>query len=165
MFAGVADAATAPMLAAIRSRMPGVPVYASGGMLAREPEAPIRGAPERVEALTPILPPSALGRGSRHLLARLRAAGAASGPESIYGYEAMRLVLAAVARGGRDRERVIAAALRYRERRLRVGIRAHPAHGRRGGSSASPCTCSPAAASPSSGRFPDRAVKRRFSPR
>ena len=127
VFAGVADAATAPMLAAIRSRMPGVPVYASGGMLARGPEGPIRGAPERVEALTPILPPSVLGRSSRRLLTRLRAAGAASGPEAIYGYEAMRLVLAAVTRGGRDRERVIAAALRYRERDSALGpVRMRP---------------------------------------
>jgi branched-chain amino acid transport system substrate-binding protein len=116
VFAGVADAATAPMLAAIDSRLPGVPVYATGGMLARELDPPIRRAPARVIALTPILPQSELGRGGRRLLERLRAAGAASRPEALYGYEAMRLVLAAIARGGRDRERVIAAALRYRER-------------------------------------------------
>jgi ABC-type branched-subunit amino acid transport system substrate-binding protein len=48
-------------------------------------------------------------------------AAAAARPEALYGYEAMRLVLDAVAEGGRDREQVIRAALRIRERDSSLG--------------------------------------------
>ena len=43
-------------------------------------------------------------------------------PEAVYGYEAMRLVLDAVAEGGRDRERVIDAAMRIRDRTSPLGV-------------------------------------------
>ena len=113
MFAGVADTAIAPMLAAIRSRMPGVPVYASGGMLAREPGADPRRTRARRGA-HPDPAPIRARRRSRRLLARLRAAGAASGPEAVYGYgrcgSCSRPSHAAAATAS-----VIAAALRYRE--------------------------------------------------
>ena len=88
---GVAGRGTIPMLVAIDDRLPGVPLLAASGMLA------IRGlalppGPERIEAVAPALPPERAG------------------------HEAMRLVLDAVAAGGRDRRRVIAAGLRLGRR-------------------------------------------------
>jgi branched-chain amino acid transport system substrate-binding protein len=88
---GVAGRGTIPMLVAIDDELPGVPLLAASGMLA------IRGlalppGPTRIEAVGPVLP---------HTRA---------------GYQAMRLVLDAVAAGGRDRRRVIAAGLRLGRR-------------------------------------------------
>ena len=88
--AGVAGRATGRLLAAIDARLPGVPLYASSGILARS--APVPAAPELVEAL------------------------AAEPPPEQAGYEAMRLVLAAVDSGSRDRRRVIEAGLRLARR-------------------------------------------------
>jgi branched-chain amino acid transport system substrate-binding protein len=88
---GVAGRGTIPMLVALNDEMPGVPLIASSGMLA--------------------LPQLALPPGS----GRIEAVGPALSAERA-GYEAMRLVLDAVARGGRDRRRVIAAALRLGRR-------------------------------------------------
>jgi branched-chain amino acid transport system substrate-binding protein len=82
----VAGRGTIPMLVAIGARMPGVPVLASSGILAL-PELPLPPEPEHVEAVGPAL-----------------------GPERA-GHEAMRLVLDAIERGGRDRRRVIAAGV------------------------------------------------------
>ena len=84
--AGVAGRGTGRLLAAIDSQLPGVPLYAASGILARS--APVPAAPERVEAAAPEPPPEQAG------------------------YEAMRLVLAAIEEGGRDRRRVIAAGMR-----------------------------------------------------
>ena len=57
LYAGVAGSGTGRLLAAIDSGMPGVPVYAASGILARD--APIPAAPERVEAVGPRLSPGA----------------------------------------------------------------------------------------------------------
>jgi branched-chain amino acid transport system substrate-binding protein len=86
LHAGVASGGTGRMLAAIDSRMPGVPVYAGSGILARA--VPVPAAPGRVEAVGPALAPERAG------------------------YLAMRLVLDAIEAGGRDRRRVIEAGLR-----------------------------------------------------
>ena len=80
----VAGRGTIPMLVAIGDRLPGEPVLASSGILAL-PELAPPPEPERLEAVGPAI-----------------------GPERA-GYEAMRLVLDAIERGGRDRRRVIAA--------------------------------------------------------
>jgi branched-chain amino acid transport system substrate-binding protein len=82
----VASRGTIPMLVAIGARMPEVPVFASSGILAL-PELAPPPEPEDLEAVGPAL-----------------------GPERA-GHAAMRLVLDAVERGGRDRRRVIAAGL------------------------------------------------------
>jgi branched-chain amino acid transport system substrate-binding protein len=88
---GVAGPETVPLLAALDELLPGVPILASSGMLASPGGAlpPLSGG---IEAVGPIV-------------SRERA-----------GYDAMRLVLRAVARGGRDRGRVIAAARELSER-------------------------------------------------
>jgi branched-chain amino acid transport system substrate-binding protein len=82
----VAGRGTIPLLVAIGARLPGVPVLASSGILAL-PELSLPPEPEQIEAVGPAL-----------------------GPERA-GHEAMRLVLDAIERGGRDRRRVIAAGL------------------------------------------------------
>jgi branched-chain amino acid transport system substrate-binding protein len=123
LIAGVAGPGTGRMLAALDARMPGIPVYATSGMLERDPRRPIPDAPLSVEALTPVLPARELPASGRELIRRagkLEGAEAAR-PEAVYGYEAMRLILDAVKRGGRDRARVAAAALAMRDRRSALG--------------------------------------------
>jgi branched-chain amino acid transport system substrate-binding protein len=87
---GVAGRATTPMLLAMGDQLPGVPMFAASGMLASPALALPAGT--RVEAFGPALSPERAG------------------------YEAMRLVLEALGRGGRDRRRVTAAALRLARR-------------------------------------------------
>lgn len=122
-YAGVAGPGTGPLLAAIDERLPGVPVYASAGVLARDPTRKIPAAPEQVEALSPFPPSAELPPAGRRLLRRLGAAGGhdVARPEALYGYESMRLVLDAIAAGGADRARAVRAALRIRTRRSPLG--------------------------------------------
>jgi ABC-type branched-subunit amino acid transport system substrate-binding protein len=87
----VAGRGTFPMLVALGDQLPGVPVFASSGILAL-PELAVPGGSDRIQALGPALTPEEAG------------------------YLAMRLVLDAVAEGGRDRRRVISAALRLSRR-------------------------------------------------
>ena len=119
LYAGIAGPGTGRILAQIDSALPGVPVYSTYGMLARDPEVPIPAAPASVTTLSPIPPESELPREGRRLLARLRETQGAdvARPEALYGYEAMRLVLDAISVAGADRARVIEEALRIRERR------------------------------------------------
>jgi branched-chain amino acid transport system substrate-binding protein len=119
LYAGIAGPGTGRILAQVDRELPGVPVYATAGMLARDPEVPIPVAPASVDALTPVPPAAELPREGRELLARLREtrSPAVARPEALYGYEAMRLVLDAIRVAGADRARVIDEALRIRERR------------------------------------------------
>lgn len=123
VIAGVAGPGTGRMLAELDTRMPGIPVYATSGMLERDPRIPIPDAPLSVEALSPMLPARKLPATGREVIRRagkLEGAEAAR-PEAVYGYEAMRLILDAVERGGRDRASVAAAALAMRARRSAIG--------------------------------------------
>jgi branched-chain amino acid transport system substrate-binding protein len=127
VFAGVAGPGIGRLLAAIDADMPGVPVYATSGMLVRD--RPIPAAPWSVEAYAPFRPASELPRWGRRVLRRLRAREGryVARPEAVYGYETMRLVLDAIADAGPDRRRVIAAALAIRSRRSPLdtyGVRA-----------------------------------------
>ena len=88
---GVAGRGTIPMLVAIDAQLPGVPLIASSGMMAL-PQLALPSGPSRIAAVGPALPPERAG------------------------YDAMRLVLDAIAEGGRDRRRVISAALRLGRR-------------------------------------------------
>ena len=92
IYLGVATRATGTLLEGIDSALPSVPLFASSGILAA--------------GETLALPAS---------VARIVAVGPALAPERA-GYDAMRLVLEAVDEGRRDRRRVVAAALRLRER-------------------------------------------------
>ena len=119
LYAGIAGPGTGRILAQIDSLLPGVPVYTTYGMLARDPEVPIPAAPASVDTFGPIPPESELPREGKRLLARLRETEGAdvARPEALYGYEAMRLVIDAIRVAGPDRARVIEEALRIRERR------------------------------------------------
>jgi branched-chain amino acid transport system substrate-binding protein len=123
VIAGVAGPGTGRMLSAIDARLPGVPVYATSGMLERDPRRPIPDAPLSVEALSPVLPVSELPARGREVMRRAgKLAGPeAARPEAAYAYEAMRLILDAIEAGGRDRARVAAAALAMRDRRSVIG--------------------------------------------
>ena len=118
LYAGIAGPGTGRILAQVDRALPGVPVYATYGLLARNPAVPIPAAPTTVEALGPIPPESEMPAEGRRLLARLRETegAAVARPEALYGYEAMRLVLDAIRVAGADRARVIEEALRIRER-------------------------------------------------
>ena len=123
VYAGIAGPGTGRMLAQIGARLPGVPVYASAGLLARDPAAPIPAAPATVRALGAMPPRRELTAEGRRLLERVaREAGPeAARPEALYGYEAMRLVLDAIRAGGPNRERVRRAGTRIRTRKSALG--------------------------------------------
>jgi branched-chain amino acid transport system substrate-binding protein len=123
VYAGVAGPGTGRLLSAIDTGIPGAPVFATSGLLARDPAHPIPSAPATVEAFTPIRSAAALVPKGRAILRRLRASegAAAARPEAVYGYEAMRLVLDAIAQAGPDRRRVIRRALTVRRRRSPLG--------------------------------------------
>ena len=121
VFSGVAGPGIGRLLAAVDLHMPGVPVYATSGMLVRD--RPIPAAPWRVEAFSPFRPALELPHWGRRVLRRVRRLDGpyAARPEAVYGYEAMRLVLDAIAAAGPDRSRVIASALAIRTRRSPLG--------------------------------------------
>jgi branched-chain amino acid transport system substrate-binding protein len=87
----VAGRGTIPLLVAIDAALPGVPVYASSGILAL-PELALPAAPAQIEAVGPAISAERAG------------------------YKAMRLVLDAVAEGRRERRRVVSAGLRLGRR-------------------------------------------------
>ena len=62
LYAGIAGPGTGRILAQIDSLLPGVPVYTTYGMLARDPEVPIPAAPASVDTFGPIPPESELPR-------------------------------------------------------------------------------------------------------
>jgi branched-chain amino acid transport system substrate-binding protein len=123
LYAGVAGPATGPLLAAIDRRLPGVPVFATSGLLARDPRVPIPSAPERVEALSAVPPESRLPTRGRRMLRRIaaRAGEATARPEALLGYESMRVALDAIDAAGPDRRLVAHEALRIRERQSPLG--------------------------------------------
>jgi branched-chain amino acid transport system substrate-binding protein len=123
VYAGVAGPGTGPLLAGIDRTLPGVPLYATSGILMRDPARPIPAAPERVEALGAIPPPSRIPRMGRRILRDVarRDGPRAARPEALYGYEAMKVVLDAVHRAGPNRHGVIKSALRIRSRDSAIG--------------------------------------------
>ena len=85
---GVARPTTGRLLEEIDSALPSVPLFASSGILAAQDTLALPAGVARIVAVGPALAPERAG------------------------YDAMRLVLEAVEEGRRDRQRVIAAALR-----------------------------------------------------
>lgn len=129
VYAGVAGLGLEPLLSDVDQKLPDVPLYTTAGVLVRDPDRPIPVAPLTVEALTPIPPASRMPREGRRILREIarRDGREAARPEALYGYEAMRLVLDAIRRGGPDRRAVVDAALKIRVRNSvigRYGIRA-----------------------------------------
>ena len=164
VFSGVAGPGIGRLLAAVDSHMPGVPVYATSGMLVRD--RPIPAAPWRVEAFSPFRPALELPTGAGVLLRRVRRLDGpyAARPEAVYGYEAMRLVLDAIAAAGPDRSRVIAAALAIRDAPLPARLVRGAGHRRRRRGAIRALRTARRPLSSSSGSS-GGAVKARFSPR
>ena len=110
--------ATAAALAAIARRQPGAAVVGTAGLLAGWRRT---GLPS-LRAVTPVLPREAQPAAGRALLRDLeRRTGAPARPEALYGFAAMRLVLAAVDRAGPDRRGVVRAARAPGPRRTALG--------------------------------------------
>jgi branched-chain amino acid transport system substrate-binding protein len=122
VYAGIANSTTGPLMAQIDQRLRGVPLYATSGVLDRDPGRLIPAAPARAWALGPMPPARELSRRGRRILARLAARQPeAARSEAIYGYEAMRVILDAIRSGGPDRERVLRAGTSLRMRRSVLG--------------------------------------------
>lgn len=122
VYTGLGDATSGQLLAAIEAALPGVRLFGSSALADAEPTPP--GLPD-VRVLTPLLPPSGYGPRARRLLARIapRPTGT-TGAEALYGYEAMRVVLDAIAAAGDGspaRARVARAALEAGVRRSVIG--------------------------------------------
>jgi branched-chain amino acid transport system substrate-binding protein len=122
IYVGVAGPAVAPLLAEVRRRIPQASLFAAGGLLAGAPEQPTRAAPDGVEALTSVLPASAMPAHGRRLLRAIAGDGRAARPDALYGYESVRLVLDAVEAAGPSRTGVVRAALRSGRRHGMIGI-------------------------------------------
>jgi branched-chain amino acid transport system substrate-binding protein len=110
LYAGPAGVAAMSSLRAVAARLPGLPVF---GGPALAPAAGAAGLPVDGCAVTgvptpPLLPP----RGRAKLAQLRRAVGGPVGGEGVLGYEAMRLVLDAIAVSQPDRLQVAKAARR-----------------------------------------------------
>jgi branched-chain amino acid transport system substrate-binding protein len=111
------------ILAAAAQVLPAAKLYGTSALAESPPTAaaPARG----VDVLRPAAAPAGYGAAGRRVLGRLRAErGMPAAPEALYGYEAMRLVLDAIARAGADpgdRRAVTSAALAPRARSSPIG--------------------------------------------
>jgi ABC-type branched-subunit amino acid transport system substrate-binding protein len=107
--AAAETAAARALLSELAIRLPSVPVVAS-------PQLARRGGKRRVSpgtaAVTGVLPPRLQPAAGRRMLRSL----GKRAPEALYGYDAMALTLDAIEAGGPDRRKVVAAALRPRQR-------------------------------------------------
>ena len=125
VYAGVAGArARARCMAGIDEGLPDVPMYATSGMLDRDPRPPDpgRAAARSRRSRRSSRRRACRARGGASCAGSRRPTGrAAARPEALYGYEAMRLALDAIRRGGPDRRRVVDAALRIRMRDSVIG--------------------------------------------
>ena len=100
------------LLAQLALRLPDATVVASPGLAAAAGEG------SGATAVTALLPAEAQPPRGLRVLRRL---GKAGRPEALYGYDAMRTVVEAVAEGGGDRRAVVRAALRPSARRGTTG--------------------------------------------
>ena len=111
VYMGLGGAQADLLLRQLAAAMPGVPLYGSSG-LAGDPASTASAPP--VELMDPTLPASEYGAAGKRVLARLeREAGRPVPSRALFGYEAMRLAIAAIDRAGRhsnDRSAVAAAA-------------------------------------------------------
>jgi branched-chain amino acid transport system substrate-binding protein len=119
LYAGPSGPISRTVLAALAARLPDVPVLGGPPLAVGSgfAQAPAEGC-----ALTGVPRSASLDARGRRLLADLRHAnGRDVGPEALLGYEAMRLALDAIERGGPDRLAVAKAARAHRTRDSPVG--------------------------------------------
>jgi branched-chain amino acid transport system substrate-binding protein len=117
VYAGIGDANAGPLLASLARALPQAQLFGSSALLAASP-APA-GLP-RVDLLSPLLPARTYGARARRVLSST----ATTEVEALYGYEAMRVVLDAIAAAGsdaNDRAAVVREALTPRARRSVIG--------------------------------------------
>jgi branched-chain amino acid transport system substrate-binding protein len=122
LYTGLGDSQAGLLLGALDRALPAARRFGSSALAAA---TPVPQALPEVDLLSPLLPPSAYGPRARVLLRRIspRANGVA-GAAALYGYEAMRVVLDAIAASGAvagDRAAVARAALAPRRRRSAIG--------------------------------------------
>jgi branched-chain amino acid transport system substrate-binding protein len=122
IYTGIGHAGAGQLLSAIERRLPGIKLFGSSALATADPTP--AGLPE-VLLLSPLLPASEYGPRARRVLRRLKTprVGAAR-VEALYGYEAMRVVLDAMAAAGAgagDRAVVAREALAARSRRSVIG--------------------------------------------
>jgi hypothetical protein len=114
VYCGTAGTTFAALLVGLRAELPGVPIWGGAGLATASVPAV---GPGRVAWLQPVRPLSAYPPEGRRLLSRIREAQ----PETLYGYESMRVVLRAIERGGGDRHAVARAAMSSGDRRSPLG--------------------------------------------
>jgi branched-chain amino acid transport system substrate-binding protein len=122
LYTGLGDPQAGLLLSALDRALPAARRFGSSALATA---TPVPQALPDVDLLSPLLPASAYGPRARALLARIspRPAGAAAAA-ALYGYEAMRVVLDALAAAGADagdRAAVARAALAPRRRRSAIG--------------------------------------------
>lgn len=116
LYAGLRSTLLSAFLAELGSRLPGVSLLApAGGLFPAHRPVPAT-SPRGMRALTPVRPPDGYGDEARRVLRRL-----GTGPEALYGYESMRVALAAIDTGRGVRAAVARHALRPGPRRSLLG--------------------------------------------
>ena len=117
---GVRGPATPAIFAGLARRLPRVPVLTGPGLA--DPGSAADPEPEEVQAITPVLPAAAQSAAGRRMLASLGGkTGVPARADALYGFEAMRVVLAAIDRAGPNRRAVVREALSPRSRRSLLG--------------------------------------------
>ena len=117
LYTGLGDANSGPLLAALTRALPRAQRFGSSALAT---SSPLPASLPGIVLLSPLLPPSAYGPRANRIL---REAGTRD-PAALYGYEAMRVVLDALAAAGPDsgdRAAVARAALAPRVRRSVIG--------------------------------------------
>jgi branched-chain amino acid transport system substrate-binding protein len=121
IYTGLGDRDAGQLLAAARRAMPGIPLL-GGSDLATSSPAPAGLPPTSV--VKPALPTGEYGPRARRVIDAIdRASRVRAGPEALYGYEAMRVVLDAIRAAGRGagRAAVIHAAMAAGARNSVIG--------------------------------------------
>ena len=99
VYAGTAGEGFEALVGALARELPGTPVWGADGLRATRAAGPYA-------YLSPLLPPELYSQDGRAQLARL-----GTEPASLYGYESVRAVLAAIERAGANRAAVMRATL------------------------------------------------------
>jgi hypothetical protein len=109
------------LLAAVHRAMPAAPLFGGSGLATAWP--PPAGLPA-TSVVDPAMPAARYGPRARRVLDRIdRSSRTQAGPEALYGYEAMRVVLDAIRAAGHSAERatVVRAAMAPGARRSVIG--------------------------------------------
>jgi branched-chain amino acid transport system substrate-binding protein len=117
LYTGLGDANAGSLLSSLRRALPQARLFGSSALATASPSPPNLPA---VAVLSPLLPPRTYGARARRVLKATRTHAA----ETLYGYEAMRVVLDAVAAAGpnaNDRAAVARQALTPRARQSVIG--------------------------------------------